>query len=252
MDETNSYLNYPQYLQLLQPVNPVRVMTTQRQVHMESYDIRAHLNRIFGFARWSSEVLAMELVKEWTGKNSKGNDAVSVVYRAQVRLTVCAPDGTQLAVYTEWAAGDALGFPLGKAGGAHDFAIKTAESQALKRCAINLGDQFGLSLYNGGSKEALVLGTKNPVDEPPADLGDLPEITVEDTGEDHDPDAADGVVNAPPREPSAQDFAQFDAQLANVAGNAKGLGALLKWARNNNIPADRIQKINDQLAELAK
>ena len=31
------------------------------------------------------------------------------------------------------------------------MAIKTAESDALKRAAINLGTQFGLSLYNDGS-----------------------------------------------------------------------------------------------------
>jgi hypothetical protein len=31
------------------------------------------------------------------------------------------------------------------------MAIKTAESDALKRAAINLGTQFGLSLYNNGA-----------------------------------------------------------------------------------------------------
>jgi hypothetical protein len=36
------------------------------------------------------------------------------------------------------------------------MAIKTAETQALKRCAINLGDQFGLSLYRNGSTAPLV------------------------------------------------------------------------------------------------
>jgi hypothetical protein len=36
------------------------------------------------------------------------------------------------------------------------MAIKTAESQAFKRCAINLGDQFGLSLYNNGGTGSVV------------------------------------------------------------------------------------------------
>ena len=36
------------------------------------------------------------------------------------------------------------------------MAIKTAESQAFKRCAINLGDQFGLSLYNNGGTASVV------------------------------------------------------------------------------------------------
>jgi hypothetical protein len=36
------------------------------------------------------------------------------------------------------------------------MAIKTAESDALKRAAINLGTQFGLSLYNNGSPKDVV------------------------------------------------------------------------------------------------
>jgi hypothetical protein len=34
--------------------------------------------------------------------------------------------------------------------------VKTAESDALKRAAICLGDQFGLSLYNNGSTAPVV------------------------------------------------------------------------------------------------
>jgi hypothetical protein len=39
------------------------------------------------------------------------------------------------------------------------MAIKTAESDALKRAAINLGTQFGLSLYNNGSLQDVVVRT---------------------------------------------------------------------------------------------
>jgi hypothetical protein len=39
------------------------------------------------------------------------------------------------------------------------MAIKTAESDAFKRAAINLGDQFGLSLYNNGSTQPVVKQT---------------------------------------------------------------------------------------------
>jgi hypothetical protein len=42
---------------------------------------------------------------------------------------------------------------------AHDLALKSAISLAKKRCCINLGDQFGLSLYNKGQMSALVGGT---------------------------------------------------------------------------------------------
>jgi len=171
-----TYLNTPQLNQLLQGVNPKRVHNLRGMSHMEAYDIRAHLNRVFGFARWSADVISMELLYERHHPNKSGNDAVSVGYRAGLTLTVHSPEGDRLATYTEYAAGSASSFPVAKQADAHDMAIKTAESQALKRAAINLGDQFGLSLYNNGSPRPIVLDTlviereEKPVDE------DAPEV----------------------------------------------------------------------------
>ena len=51
------------------------------------------------------------------------------------------------ATYTETAIASQTGPDVGEVA---DFAVKTAESDALKRCAINLGTQFGLGLYNNG------------------------------------------------------------------------------------------------------
>lgn len=154
-----TYLNKYQHAQLLRGVNPSRVRTLSGNSHMEAYDIRAHLNRVFGFAKWSAEVVVMELIFERFHKNSKGKDAVSVGYRAGLALTVCGPDGSSLATYTEYAAGSASGFPVSKQADAHDMSMKTAESQALKRAAINLGDQFGLSLYQKNSVKPIVMQT---------------------------------------------------------------------------------------------
>jgi hypothetical protein len=39
------------------------------------------------------------------------------------------------------------------------MAIKTAESDCLKRAAINLGTQFGLSLYDDGNMNDVVIKT---------------------------------------------------------------------------------------------
>jgi hypothetical protein len=39
------------------------------------------------------------------------------------------------------------------------MAVKTAESDALKRCAVNLGTQFGLSLYQNGATVDVVQRT---------------------------------------------------------------------------------------------
>jgi hypothetical protein len=152
------YLTTAQVAQLLNPINPVRVSSREGLSHLEAYDVRAHLNRCFGFGRWSADLLDLTMLYESETQTKSGKSAYAVGYRATLRLTICAPDGTVLATYTEAATGDAV-MPDFKRADAHDFALKTAESQALKRCATNLGDQFGLSLYAKGSKAALVRGT---------------------------------------------------------------------------------------------
>lgn len=137
-----------QVKELLKPIDPSRVSRDGKGFsHVEAWDIRRRMNQIFGFAAWSSSVDQMELISERETKTRQGKDAWCVVYRAQCTVMVNG------AVYTEWAAGDATNPTLADA---HDQAIKTAESQALKRSCMNLGDQFGLSLYNDGSTKATV------------------------------------------------------------------------------------------------
>jgi DNA recombination protein Rad52 len=105
--------------------------------YLEAWDVKAHMNRIFGFLNWSADVSTAELAYE---DNSDGR--WNVAYKVILTLRVNG------ASYTEAAVGSAT---LPSRGEAHDMAIKTAESDAFKRAAINLGDQFGLSLYNNGS-----------------------------------------------------------------------------------------------------
>lgn len=148
MTLTNEQINT-----LLKPIDPARVGTDGKGfAHVEAWDVRRTMNQIFGFAGWSQEILRMELVAEREVQGRDGKSRWNVIYRAQCVLRIgdmLADGGT----YTEWAAGDATNPTLADA---HDQAIKTAESQALKRCAVNLGDQFGLSLYKNGSTDATV------------------------------------------------------------------------------------------------
>jgi len=130
-----------------------RVRQKQGQSHVEAWDIRRHLIRIFGFGGFSIETLSLDLVSERETKDGN-RSRWTIVYRAQVRLTVYATDGREITHFEDGAAGDAINHP--KLGDAHDMAMKTALSQALKRCAVNLGDQFGLGLYNGGKADPVV------------------------------------------------------------------------------------------------
>lgn len=146
-------LTADQQKELLKPIDPGRVGKDGKGFsHVEAWDIRKRMNQIFGFGNWSADVTDMVVVAEKEVTTRQGKPAWYVVYRARCTVTIgnAFSDGCQ---YTEWAAGDATNPVLGDA---HDQAIKTAESQAFKRCCVNLGDQFGLSLYKDGSMEATV------------------------------------------------------------------------------------------------
>jgi recombination DNA repair RAD52 pathway protein len=112
--------------------------------YLEAWDVRAHLIRIFGFGGWSATVESAELAFE-DNANGKWNVGYKVVLRLSIHDLGCQ--------YTEAAVGSST---QGSRGEAHDMAVKTAESDALKRAAINLGTQFGLSLYDNGSRNDVV------------------------------------------------------------------------------------------------
>lgn len=149
----NRSLNERQYAQLLAPLNEKRVAKRsggggKALSYLEAWDVKAHLIRIFGFGSWSADVIDSSLAYE--EQTDKGT--WSVGYRVVLRLTI-HPLGC---TYTEAAVGSAM---LPQRGEAHDMAIKTGESDALKRAAINLGTQFGLSLYDNGSLRDVVIQT---------------------------------------------------------------------------------------------
>lgn len=188
-------LNPGQIDQLLKPVNETRVRKRDGNSYMEAHDIKAHLTRIFGFGNYDSEVFQLDLMYERPGKSRSGAEAVSVGYRAGVRLTVRTPDGATLATYTEYAAAGATNYPVNKLADAHDMSMKAAASYALKRCAIHLGDQFGLSLYNNGSTGAFVGGTLVGAEKPAApddvEVADEKEPTPNPVQADPPPSPAD-------------------------------------------------------------
>jgi recombination DNA repair RAD52 pathway protein len=139
---------------LLRPIAPHRVhQTPEGHSHVEAYDIRATLNRIFGFAGWSLEETSPAVcVVEQPHELRNGKPGVKVAYRAHLTITILATG----ARYAGSTVAEAT-MPDYLVGDAHDMALKSAESGALKRAASNLGDQFGLSLYNDGSVKPLVV-----------------------------------------------------------------------------------------------
>ncbi|TFG49183.1 MAG: hypothetical protein E4H38_05350, partial [Gemmatimonadales bacterium] len=142
------YLSAEQIRVLMLPINPNRVKILDGMSHVEAFDIRATLTRVFGFGRWSEESYQPpELLYAVDTTTRAGKPAVKVAYVAHRRLTIRTPNGSPLCVFEASAVGESL-MPDFKRGDAYDMAIKSSESQALKRCAINMGTQVGLSLYD--------------------------------------------------------------------------------------------------------
>ena len=146
-------INKAQHEQLIKGINPTRIAKRQggggkSLSYLESWDVKAHLIRIFGFGKWSWQVHSAELAFEEKNEKSQWNVGYKVIGELRIHDLNC--------YYVEAAVGSAS---LSQRGEAHDMAIKTGESDALKRAAINLGDQFGLSLYNNGSTAPVVINT---------------------------------------------------------------------------------------------
>lgn len=150
-----------QYAYLLNPLRKTRIAKRsqggKQLSYLEAWDVKAHLTRIFGFGNWDSEVVDYGHVATREYANS-GKDMVEVIYRARVQLTIRDQYGNDLCRHSEVAVGSTSG-PANMLGEHHDNAVKTAASDALKRCAINLGTQFGLSLYDNGNTSDVVRQT---------------------------------------------------------------------------------------------
>lgn len=162
-------LTIEQYRTLRKPLNATRVAKRtqggKQLSYLESWDVRAHLIRVFGFGNFDIELLDQHHVgtREYKSKGDDPKDMVEVSWFAKVQLTIRDPDAGEagwatLCQYSDAAVGSTSG-PASMIGEHHDNAIKTAASDALKRCAINLGTQFGLSLYDDGSHRDVVKGT---------------------------------------------------------------------------------------------
>lgn len=139
-----------------------RSVSGRNQSYVEAYDIKATLIRVFGFGGFSVECDSKILdIRDdgrqgtyATGDKMGQPKTPYVMAQATVKLTIhnFGPAGQDV-VYTESSIGTNDGWTIGDVA---DNAIKSAASDALKRCAIYLGTQFGLGLYNNGSQSEIV------------------------------------------------------------------------------------------------
>lgn len=140
-------------------LNPARISNRNQGgrslSYLEAWDVKATLIRLFGFGGFSADVTESEIVeitrteRKETGNKTGTYVQIEACAKVTVRLHIKQFDCT----YTETAVASQKGRDVGEV---VDFAMKTAASDALKRCAIYLGTQFGLSLYDNGSTADVV------------------------------------------------------------------------------------------------
>lgn len=155
-------LTEKQRLVLGRPLNASRIAQRsqggKRLSYLESWDVRAHLIRVFGYCNFDVEVLETAMLYQRDVEVGKDKTpGWEVAWTARVALVIRDNTGCEMCRFIEAAVGSAVGAT--GLGDLHDNAVKQAASDGLKRCAINLGSQFGLSLYDDGSTREVVRGT---------------------------------------------------------------------------------------------
>jgi len=150
--------------QLLHPINPRRVLKDGKgHAHVSQQDVTAHLIRVLGFGNFDTDLMDASMIFESERIDKPGR--FDVCYRATMRLTCRDPEGREVCHFENGSTATAQNQTRGDA---HDLAFKSAISLSIKRAAIALGDQFGLSLYNKGQMTALVMGKLVGRDKAPA------------------------------------------------------------------------------------
>lgn len=119
--------------------------------YMEGWQLIAEANRIFGFDGWQRETTTLSCVN--AAGRSIGRDARpgwGVTYVARVRIAVGAGTDFTPVIREGSGAGHGIDVDLGQA---HELALKSAETDAMKRALMTFGNAFGLALYDKQQRE---------------------------------------------------------------------------------------------------
>lgn len=166
-DTSPKPLTYKQLKALFANLNAGRVKTrttpgsNKQMSYLEAWDVKAALIRVFGPASTSwvqqdAQIAQIEKVPKTVWKNGvketlpfPENYNYKITAMVRGNLTIHQTGAT----YGGVAVSSQVGPDFGDVA---DFAMKTADSDAIKRAAIFLGTQFGLSLYDDGSVTDIV------------------------------------------------------------------------------------------------
>jgi DNA repair and recombination protein RAD52 len=126
-------------------------LVKQRQSfsYIEGHEAMRACNRIFGFGNWQrNEPSYQRVMDDVYGTEAK--PMYRVGYTCKLSVTIW--NRARSEAITTWGTGYGEQSTGENAGKAHEGAIKEAETDAMKRALIALGDQFGLALYDKEQK----------------------------------------------------------------------------------------------------
>lgn len=112
--------------------------------YVDGHHVISAANRIFGYGMWRTEILGLDLVEN-AEVTKEGKSGWRVGYLCRMRVTVRNEAGDE-ASYEDVGFGS--GTDYNSLGGSIESASKEALTDAMKRCLRNMGNQFGLALYD--------------------------------------------------------------------------------------------------------
>lgn len=113
--------------------------------YLEGHYVIDRLNKVLGIGNWAYGITKMDCVFSGSVKDKYDKEIYYASYVTTIRLVVTLPDGIQTE-FSDVGFGD--GQDKSNPGKPHELATKEAVTDALKRCAKNLGQSMGLALYN--------------------------------------------------------------------------------------------------------
>lgn len=121
--------------------------------YLASFHVIEEANRIFGFDKWSTEILSLQQIDrtEYEKEPYKAGDPmkpmVSISYLCKLRLTIKCGDDEVIKEDTGFGNGVAGNTAYG-IGSVIELASKESVTDALKRCLRYFGNKFGNTLYD--------------------------------------------------------------------------------------------------------
>lgn len=117
--------------------------------YLKAHYVRRIMNEVFGVDGWTCETLKNDVLHSHTYKDRFGKNKLEVINQALVRVTLHTDSGNVSKDGTGVGNGEATLYGEdGRSIDAFELSAKEAESDAFKRAAMNLGDVFGLALYD--------------------------------------------------------------------------------------------------------